>query len=163
MAILKIRIYPDNSLRKKALAVTKLTDEDKKLIKDMIDTMYVSDGVGLAAPQVGVSKRIFIANHTGERGKELIAINPRILERTGKATLTEGCLSLPGISAEVKRYKKIVLRFEDLDGNERMITAENLLARIIQHEIDHLDGILFIDRVGILKRLKLLKKLKDKK
>jgi len=162
MAILKIKVYPDDILRKKALVVTKLTEEDKNLIRDMVETMYASDGVGIAAPQVGVSKRIFIANPTGEKGKELIAINPRILEKSGKEVLVEGCLSLPNISAEVKRYKKVVLKFEDMEGKEKIINANGLLARIIQHEIDHLDGILFIDRINIFKRLKLLRKLKRK-
>ncbi|MCM8783407.1 MAG: peptide deformylase [Candidatus Omnitrophica bacterium] len=161
MAILRIIVFPDSVLRKKAMVVTKINDEDRKLIKDMIDTMYVSDGVGLAAPQVGVSKRIFIANSSGERGKELVIVNPRILEKSlAKEVLTEGCLSLPGVSAEVKRSKKVVLKFEDLEGRERIINAEGILARIIQHETDHLDGVLFIDRIGALKRFRLLKKFK---
>ncbi|MGE4356994.1 MAG: peptide deformylase [Candidatus Omnitrophota bacterium] len=163
MAVLQVKIFPDGVLRKKSVAVTKITDEERKLIKDMIDTMYVADGVGLAAPQVGVSKRIFVANATGEKGKELVFINPRILEKSpSREVLAEGCLSLPGISAEVKRSKKVVLRFEDLEGKEKIINANGLLARIIQHEVDHLDGILFIDRISVIKRFRLLRKLKEK-
>ncbi|MCM8778422.1 MAG: peptide deformylase [Candidatus Omnitrophica bacterium] len=161
MAILKIRLYPDSILRKKALVVTEFTEEDKKLIKDMIETMYAFEGVGLAAPQVGVSKRIFVANPSGERGKEWVIINPRILKKSGSEILTEGCLSLPGISAEVKRYKRLVLKYEDLSGEEKVVSLEGLLARIVQHETDHLEGVLFIDRIGVLKRFKLLWKFKN--
>ncbi|MCM8765654.1 MAG: peptide deformylase [Candidatus Omnitrophica bacterium] len=163
MAILSIRLYPDKILRKKCQVVTKITAEERKLIKDMIETMYSAEGVGLSAPQVGVSKRIFVANPSRERGKEWVIINPRLLKKTGQEILSEGCLSLPGISAEVKRYKKLLLKYEDLSGEERVIPLEGLLARIVQHETDHLDGILFIDRLGIFKRFKLLQKFKNKR
>lgn len=158
MATLRIKIFPDEALRKKALPVVKVTEEDRRLIKDMIETMYVADGAGLSATQTGVGKRIFVANPSGEKGKELIVINPRIVGKSGKEKLAEGCLSLPGLSAEVKRYKKIAVRVCDVEGRESLIHAEGLLARIFQHEIDHLDGILFIDRIGFLKRRGLLRK-----
>jgi len=158
MAILKIRIFPEDVLRKKTLPVVKITPEEHRLIQDMIETMYVGDGVGLAANQVGVGKRIFVANPTGEKGKELIVINPRIVNKSGKEKLVEGCLSLPGLSAEVKRFKRLVVKVQDMEGRENLIHAEGLLARIFQHEIDHLDGLLFIDRLGVIKRRGLLRK-----
>jgi peptide deformylase len=107
---------------------------------------------------VGVDKRIFIASPDQEKGKEIIAVNPRIIEKSGRETLPEGCLSLPGIFAEVKRYKKMVIRAQDLDGKDVVIHAEGLLAKIFQQEIDHLEGILFIDHLGAIKRNMLLRK-----
>jgi peptide deformylase len=160
MSILKIKIFPDEVLRKKTLPVVKITSEEHRLIQDMIETMYTADGVGLAANQVGLNKRIFVANPTGEKGKELVVINPRIVDKSGKERFLEGCLSLPGISAEVKRFKRLVVKAQAMDGRENLIHAEGPLARIFQHEIDHLDGILFIDHLGIFKRCGLLKKFK---
>lgn len=160
MAILPIKIYSDPVLRKKAQAVKKISEADKQFIADMIETMYAKDGVGLAATQVGVSKRICIVNYTQTRGEELIIINPKILKKSGSCVVEEGCLSVPGINAQVKRAKNLRVVFCDLSGREIKMEAEGLLARIIQHETDHLDGVLFIDRLSFLKRRKILKKLK---
>ncbi|MCX5657931.1 MAG: peptide deformylase [Candidatus Omnitrophica bacterium] len=149
MAVLKVRIFPDPILRKKALPVVKITEVEQRLIKDMIDTMYVVGGVGIAANQVGVDKRIFIASPEQEKGREIIAVNPRIIEKSGRESLPEGCLSLPGIFA---------IRAQDSDGKDVVIHAEGLLAKIFQQEIDHLEGVLFIDHLGAIKRNMLLRK-----
>ncbi len=160
MAILPIKTYKDPVLRKKALTVKKASEEDKKLIADMIETMYAKDGVGLAATQIGVCKRICVINSTQKKGEELIMVNPKITKKIGDCTTEEGCLSLPGITAEVKRAKKILVAYNDIQGAEIRLPAEGLLARVIQHESDHLDGILFIDRLNFWQRKKIAKKLK---
>lgn len=165
--MLPVKIYNDPVLRKKALTVKKITEEDKRFIADMIDTMYAQDGLGLAATQVGVSKRICVisatasgGNYTQKKGEELIIINPKIIKKSGVQTMEEGCLSLPGITSEVRRAFKLTFIFNDINGRETKMKAEGLLARIIQHETDHLDGILFIDRLNFWRRRKILKKLK---
>ena len=160
MSKLPIRVYNDPVLRKKTSVIKKMTEEDKKLIANMIETMYTKDGVGLAATQVGISRRIAVINHTQKKGEELVMINPKIIKKSGGEIMEEGCLSLPGITAEVKRFQKLTLIFNDLEGRERKIKAEGLFARIIQHETDHLDGILFIDRLNFWRKNKILKKLK---
>lgn len=159
MAILPIKTYKDRILRKKALAVKKVGEEDKKLIADMIETMYAKDGVGLAATQIGVCKRICVIS-AQKKGEELVIINPRIIKKIGAGSMEEGCLSIPGITAEVKRAKKIWVIYNTITGGEVRMPAEGLLARIIQHESDHLDGILFIDRLNFWHRRKIAKKLK---
>lgn len=160
MAILPVKTYKDPILRKKALAVKKISPEDKQLIADMIETMYTEDGVGLAATQVGICKKICVINYTQKKGEELIMLNPKITRKIGACTTEEGCLSLPGIMAEVKRAKKILVIYNDINGAEIKMPAEDLLARIIQHESDHLEGILFIDRLNFWRRRKIAKKLK---
>jgi peptide deformylase len=127
----------------------------RKLAQDMLDTMYDSDGVGLAAPQIGVSKRIMVIDVSGEDDppKPIVFINPEIIERDGELTGQEGCLSFPDVYFEVQRFNRVVVRFQDLRGKMLKLTAEgNLLSRAIQHEIDHLDGELFIDKA--ISRLK---------
>jgi len=151
MALLKVRYYPDPVLKQKAKKITMIDSSIRKLAQDMLDTMYGSDGVGLAAPQVGVSKRIMVIDVSGEDDppKPIIFINPEILEKDGELSGQEGCLSFPDVFFEVKRSNRVVVRFQDLRGKTLKLTAEgNLLCRAIQHEIDHLDGELFIDKAS---------------
>ncbi|MBU3759160.1 MAG: peptide deformylase [Candidatus Omnitrophica bacterium] len=156
MALLKIRTYPDPVLALKAETVSEFGSEMQKFFDDMIETMYVEDGVGLAAPQVGVSKRIMIVSPKGKRGEEHVIVNPVILEMTGRERGPEGCLSFPGISAEVFRAKKIKVRYQDRNGKVIEDEVKDFFARVIQHELDHLDGVLLIDRVDFNQRQVLL-------
>ena len=153
MALLKLRYYPDPVLKQKAKKITMIDSSVRKLAQDMLDTMYDSDGVGLAAPQVGVSKRLMVIDVSGEDDppKPIVFINPEIIEAEGEGELAgqEGCLSFPDVFFEVKRAKRVIVRFQDLRGKVLKLTAEgNLLCRAIQHEIDHLDGELFIDKAS---------------
>lgn len=156
MSRLPIKIYPDPVLREKAGLIKKITPEIKKLASDMIETMIGSDGVGLAGPQVGEGGRIFVLNIGQGR---LVFINPEIIKRNGREAGHEGCLSLPGINLKIRRAKKIRCRFLDAKGKPQELEAGGLLARVIQHENDHLDGILIIDKLGFFKRRQLLKQL----
>ncbi len=149
MAVRKIRIYGDPILREKAQSVAEVTPETQKLIKEMAETMYENEGLGLAANQIGIGKQIM----TVDVGQGLLVlINPRVGESGGEESAEEGCLSLPGIKVEVKRAKKIKVRGRDEEGREVEIEAEGLLARAIQHEIDHLNGILITDRISLARR-----------
>ena len=160
MAKLEIKIYPDPVLRKKTNLVEKIGIDEQKLAYDMIETMRFAKGVGLAAPQIGVSKRIIVIEDAeGDNKVVLTLINPKITQKKGKVKFCEGCLSLPGISSDVVRPESITVEAQNLDGDMLKINAEGLLARIIQHEIDHLDGIVFIDRISFLKRKKIIKQL----
>ena len=148
MAILPIRIWGDPILRKKAAAVDRLTPADKKLISDMFETMEDADGAGLAAPQVGVSKRIFVFR-VGDEHHALI--NPKIVKRTGEVKNDEGCLSIPGVQAEVKRAKRVTVTGRDQNNKPVEWTLEDSeetgrAATCIQHETDHLDGIMYLER-----------------
>lgn len=154
MAVMEIRKYPDRVLKQKASAVTTLDGDLQKLIDDMIDTMYAAPGVGLAAPQVGVSKRLAVID-ISTKGTEmplLVLINPVFLLREGSLEFEEGCLSLPEYTAKIERAEKVVVRTTDRKGKEIEIEAEGLLAIALQHEIDHLDGLLLIDRISPIKR-----------
>jgi peptide deformylase len=149
MSVLKLRIYPDPVLKQKARKITIIDGSVRKLAQDMLDTMYKSDGVGLAAPQVGVSKRIMVIDVSSEEepAKPIVFINPEIIEKDGEMIGQEGCLSFPDVFFEVKRASRVVVRFQNLKGQTLKLTAEgNLLSRAIQHEIDHLDGKLFIEK-----------------
>jgi len=161
MAILEIKEYGEPILRGKALPVKEITPEILDLIKDMAETMYADSGVGLAAPQVGVSKRISVID--GEEDGLIVLINPMIVKSEGEVVEEEGCLSIPDIYSQVKRSLKVTVKALDENGDLIEITKEGLTARALQHEIDHLDGILFIDRVGRMERQILLNKLKKKK
>ena len=156
MAILKIRTFPDPILKKKSEPVTKFGPEEQKLFDDMIETMYLEDGVGLAAPQIGVSQRILVASPTMTPGEEHVFVNLEILEAKGRELGKEGCLSLPGISGEIPRAKKIRFRAQDRQGKSVEMEISDFFARIIQHEVDHLNGVLLIDRVDFDKRQELL-------
>ena len=161
MAILEIKEYGEPILRGKALPVKEITPEILDLIKDMAETMYADSGVGLAAPQVGVSKRIIIID--GEEDGLIVLINPMIVKSEGELVAEEGCLSIPDIYSQVKRSLKVTVKALDENGDLIEITKEGLTARALQHEIDHLDGILFVDRIGRMERQILLNKLKKKK
>lgn len=154
MAVLEIRKYPDKVLKKKAAPVTSIDAELQKLVEDMIETMHAAPGVGLAAPQVGVSKRIAVIDISA-KGAEmplLVLINPVFLRKEGTIEFEEGCLSLPDYTAKVERAEKVGVRFHDRMGTEVEIEAEGLLAVALQHEIDHLDGLLLLDRISPIKR-----------
>lgn len=153
---MKIRAYPDAVLKKKAEPLTRFGPEEQKLFDDMIETMYAGDGVGLAAPQVGISQRILIASPTMTQGEEYVFVNPEIFEARGRELGLEGCLSLPGISGEIPRAKVIRFRALDRKGQPLEMEVKDFFARIIQHEVDHLNGILLIDRVDFNKRQELL-------
>ena len=151
MAILKVLKYPHKILATKAAAVARVTAEDRKLIKDMIETMYAEKGVGLAANQVGVLKQLFVASPDQEKGNELVFFNPRIIKKEGVIKEFEGCLSVPEFYEPVKRSRRVVMRAMTPDGETVEVEGEGLLSRIFQHEIDHLNGILFVDRLGVVK------------
>jgi peptide deformylase len=161
MAVREIRLLGDPVLRRKAEPVHDIDDELRALIDDMMETMYAADGVGLAAPQVGVGKRLIVVDVREPEAPPFALINPIVVEQ-GEETDRgeEGCLSIPGLKEIVERPARVVVEGLDPDGNPRRIEAEGLLARALQHEVDHLDGILFIDRVSPLKRQMLLKRWK---
>lgn len=159
MPVRGIRILGDPVLRKKADPVAEIDDEVRRLIKDMFETMYEADGVGLAAPQVGASQRVIVVDPREQDVKPLGLVNPVILESGNDSDRgEEGCLSIPGLKDIVERSASIVLEALDVEGKPVRVEAEGLLARVLQHEVDHLDGILFIDRVSPLKRKMLLKR-----
>lgn len=165
MAVLKLYEYPEEILRQKCTRVAKVDDELRKFLDDMLETMYVDKGCGLAAPQVGVSKRIIVldSNPSDEdlsARRPMYLINPEIIWHSEETVLfNEGCLSLPDQRAEVERYERVRVRYTDYNGKEQEVLADELLAIILQHEIDHLDGVLYIDHLSRLKRSRLLKKL----
>ena len=155
MAIKPIQFVPDPVLRKSALPVENITDKTLQLLDDMAETMYDAPGIGLAGPQVGELKRLIVmdCSRDDEKSELWQMINPEVIELSeDNSTLEEGCLSIPGHTAEVSRPDWIKLRFTDIKGKEQQIKAEGLLAACIQHEIDHLNGILFIDHISKLKR-----------
>ena len=157
MSALKVIEYPNSILSKKAEPVYKLGKEDLRLIQEMIETMYQEDGVGIAAPQVNVSKRIIIVSPRAKRGEEAAYINPEIVEASPELELgVEGCLSVPGISCEVWRSRRI--KFKALNSKGETVVSEfhDFPARVIQHEIDHLNGLLIIDRVDFNQKQSLL-------
>ncbi|OQM34127.1 peptide deformylase [bacterium endosymbiont of Pedicinus badii] len=148
MTILKILQYPNKNLRKEAKKVIKVDRYIKKIIQDMFETMYYTKGIGLAATQVNIHKRIIVIDITKSRNQKLVFINPKLLKYSGSIKMQEGCLSIPNKFAYVKRYKNI--KISALDENSRYfeIKAKDLLSVCIQHEIDHLFGKLFIDRIS---------------
>lgn len=159
----RIRLYSDPVLREKALPVQEITDIERKLAADMLTTMYASPiGVGLAAPQVGILKQLIVIDLSREEpeGSPLVLFNPKIQSLEGETIKEEGCLSFPGISADVKRAARAVVTAQDIDGEPIRIEGEDLLARALQHEIDHLNGILFIDHLSGLRRQLLRGKLR---
>jgi len=146
----------EDALRKIAEPVTGIDDELKSLVEDMFETMYQAKGVGLAASQVGVNRRLFVVD---VKEQPLVFINPEIKKMSGKEAVEEGCLSLPGLREKVQRALKVVAVATNLDGELFEITAEGFTARAIQHEYDHLDGILFIDRISKARKLQIRKDL----
>jgi len=144
MAIRLIVKHPDPVLRERAKEVTKFNASLHKLLDDMAETMYDADGVGLAAPQVGILKRVFVVDADEEHGL-LELINPEIVSREGEQLGPEGCLSIPGLQGDVKRSNKVVIKGQDRHGNPVQYEGSELLARAFQHELDHLNGVLFLD------------------
>jgi len=152
MAIIPIRTLPDTVLRQKARRVKNIDGSIHRLVDDMLQTMHEAPGVGLAAPQVGVSLRLVVIQLPEE--EEIVLINPQIARRTGEVVGVEGCLSIPGYVADVRRAAKVTVKALDLDGKEVRLRGEDLLARALQHEIDHLNGVLFIDHLDSLDELR---------
>ena len=161
MAVLPIRKYGDEGLRRKTDPVTLFDDALQKLIEDMVDTMYAAPGVGLAANQIGVGQRLAVIDlSAGKRPGELhVLVNPEIAEVHGHITEDEGCLSVPDFTESVSRPERVLLRFLDRNGQPREMWGEGLMARAMSHEIDHLDGKLFVDRLRGFKRDRVLKKI----
>ena len=153
MSILNIDVYPASVLKKKTEKIMEIDDSIRQLAQDMLETMYQAPGVGLAAPQIGRSISLVVAD-PGEKDKPepLVLINPKITAYEGRAGITEGCLSVPDYTAEVPRHQKIVVKAYTLDEKEVELTLEDFPAIVLQHELDHLQGILFIDRISRLKR-----------
>ena len=158
MAILDILIWPDPRLLEVSEPITHIDDDLKKLAEDMLETMYDADGVGLAAPQVGIQKRMVIVDiHAGADERPsgeppMTLINPEFVVQEGELTWEEGCLSVPGELGEVTRAAKVTMKYMDLEGQEHVMEAEGLKAVALQHECDHLDGKLFVDYLSRLKR-----------
>ncbi len=149
-----ILTYPNPELKKKSTPVAVVTDSVRELVQDLAESMYNAPGVGLAAPQVGIHQRVIIIDISGksEPPNLIVAINPTIVHAEGEAYDEEGCLSVPNYAANVRRYARVIVKALDLEGAERTWEAEGLLAIAFQHEIDHLDGVLFVDHLSTLKR-----------
>ncbi len=159
MARLPILEYPDPRLRTRAENVTRVDDAVRTLVADMFETMYAAPGIGLAATQVDVHQRILVADVSEERDQPVCLINPEIIERDGVGVREEGCLSVPGVYEEVERADHIRVRALNLEGESFQVEAQGLLAVCIQHEMDHLDGKLFVDYLSDLKRERIRKRL----
>lgn len=159
MAILDILHFPDPRLRNLAKPVREVDSQVRKLIDDMFDTMYQAPGIGLAAIQVNVPQRVITIDISEEKNQPLVLVNPEILEKDGVEEMSEGCLSVPGYYENVKRAERIRFRALDRNGEPYEMAADGLLAVCVQHEIDHLDGKLFVDYLSSLKRQRIRKKL----
>ena len=151
--MLKVRTYPDAVLSRRAAPVKRIDGEFLGLIREMFGTMYREKGIGLAAPQVGESLQVCVINCTGKKDGELVLINPVIIDSSGEVSDEEGCLSVPGIRSNVTRAEHVKVRGYDQHGNEVEIEADGLQARCLQHELDHLAGRLFVDRLGEAARM----------
>ena len=164
MAVLKILHYPDPVLKEKSQTIQKIDASIRQLVQDMAETMYSAPGVGLAANQVGRAVRLALIDVTPpDQPKQLLVlINPEVVEAEGECMWDEGCLSVPDCNEEVKRHKKVVVRFQNLEGETCEVSGEDLLGIALQHEIDHLNGILFIDRLSPLKRRLIKRKFQKK-
>jgi peptide deformylase len=162
MPVLQIAIYGDPILIKRAEPIKNINEKIIELAQNMVKTMHSAPGIGLSAPQVKTSKRLITVDlSVGEKSEDLIIlVNPELLSQEGEVISEEGCLSIPGIQEKIARSAKVVVKGIDLEGNEKHIEAEDILARVICHEIDHLNGKLFIDHLSPLKRSLIRKKLK---
>ena len=154
--------YGAAELETKSSPITQFDGDTKNLAQDMLETMYAAPGIGLAAPQLGINLRLIVVDTSGgeEQGHQFVLVNPEIMEQEGSQEGEEGCLSIPGFTVVVKRPDQVVLRAQDLGGNAREMEAEGLLARVLCHEVDHLDGILYLDRISVLKRDLIRRKIK---
>ena len=159
MAVLKVLRYGDPALRRRAVPVGEVTPEVQAAIADMTETMYDEVGIGLAAPQVGISLRLIVVADEEGRGVQAL-LNPAVVDRGGEATGEEGCLSIPGVFAPVTRSAWVKIEAQDVSGRPLALRATGLRARVLQHEIDHLDGVLFIDRVDPVTRDRIKRKIK---
>ncbi|HEX9733556.1 MAG TPA: peptide deformylase [Thermoanaerobaculia bacterium] len=162
MALLEIRLYPDPILRQRSAEVDEVDDALRRLVADMVETMHAAPGVGLAAPQVGVGRRLAVVDTSvGKDPAALrVLVNPRIVEERGSELDFEGCLSIPGVTEKVERPAWVRIAAQDLEGRRFELEAEGFEARAVCHEIDHLDGVLFIDRVRGLRRDRVRRQLK---
>ncbi len=162
MAVLEIIRYGNSILAKRAIEIKNIDQELKQLARNMVQTMHTAPGLGLAAPQVNVSKRLITIDlSVGEDSQNLIIlVNPELISQEGKEVLEEGCLSVPAVNEKITRPSRVVVKGVDLNGEEKIIEAEGLLARVFCHEVDHLDGKLIIDRLSPLKKNLIIKKLK---
>ena len=158
----EILVWPHPVLKQKATPVEVVDDSIRTLVKDMFESMYAADGVGLAAPQVGVLKRVIVLDTTPRQpeSKPLAMINPEIITLEGETTYREGCLSIPGEAEDVDRAQSVLVRYLDENGKPQELKADGLLAIAIQHETDHLQGVMFVDHVSTLKRELIRKKMK---
>jgi peptide deformylase len=163
MAPRKIRLYGDPVLRLKSEPVVEVDGEVRSLADDLIHTVDAAQGLGLAAPQIGVTRRVIVVVEPDGNGtrRHHVVVNPEIVSACGEENNEEGCLSIPGVYAKVRRPQSVVLKGLDREGRELSIEAAGLMARAFAHEIDHLDGVLFIDRIGMMKRSLLRKKLNE--
>ena len=159
MALLPILRFPDPRLKKIAVPVTTIDDTVRRLIADMAETMYEAPGIGLAATQVDVHKRIVVIDVSEDKSRLLALINPRLENCQGQQEGEEGCLSVPGIYEKVERAERVTVHYQDADGAQRTMVAEGLLAVCIQHEIDHLNGKVFVDHLSQLKQTRIRNKL----
>lgn len=159
MAVIEILHHPDPRLRQKARTVTDFGPELQRLIDDMFETMYAEPGVGLAATQIGVALSLAVMDTSEDKKGQLVLINPEILSREDLQDMEEGCLSVPDVRDTVKRYNKLRFRAQDRKGQSYEMEAEGLFAQCVQHELDHLDGKLYIDYLSPLKRERIKKKL----
>lgn len=163
MSKLTVLHFPDPRLRHKALPVDAVGADIGQLSRDMLETMYAEKGIGLAATQVGVPKRVVVMDLSEGKDSPLVLVNPEIKEKSGSEEMEEGCLSVPGFFETVRRAEQVVFQYLNLDGEEVEVRADGLLAVCVQHEIDHLDGKLFIDYLSPLKQQRLRKKLEKRK
>ncbi len=152
MALLPVKKYPEKVLKEKALPITEFDSKLEKLAKDMFETMYKEIGCGLAANQVGLLHRIFVLDVSEEGDDPIVFINPEIIERSGKIKSEEGCLSIPGFREIIDRSEKVRVKAQNTAGEFFELEADGLMSRAIQHELDHLDGILFVDKLSHLKK-----------
>ncbi|MGH8616431.1 MAG: peptide deformylase [Burkholderiales bacterium] len=163
MAILPILVYPDDRLHTVATPVSGVNDEIRRLIKDMAETMYAAPGIGLAATQVNVHKRIIIIDISDTHDQLQVLVNPEIVARSGDAECEEGCLSVPGVFEIVRRAAQVTVKGLDANGRRKTLDADGLLAVCLQHEIDHLDGKVFVEHLSRLKRSRIVNKLEKQR
>ncbi|MBZ0153754.1 MAG: peptide deformylase [Planctomycetes bacterium] len=159
---MQVLIYPDPVLRRGGQPITQFDGNLRELAARMMEAMYEEGGVGLAAPQVGVEQKLLVLNPSGsmqDRAGELVLCNPKLTRKKGREFGEEGCLSFPGIHAEVERWIDITVGYQDLDGKEQTMSATGWLSRIIQHEIDHLEGVFFVDRLTATEKMRVKAKL----
>ena len=146
-------VAPHDTLRQRARPVTEFAADLRRLVQDMIETMYAHEGIGLAAPQIGRDVQLFVANPTRQRGREVVVVNPTLTAARGRSRMVEGCLSVPEVWERVTRASRVPLEGQNLSGKPLAIDAEGLLAIVLQHEVDHLQGRLFLDRLSWIRRL----------